>query len=277
MDVGFLTDLANFKKGSHFDVSAQLSQTFGSKGFLVNPRFSIFADGTVDVSLAGGIRHDLGFGVLGHHVFWDCSTLKEVKFNQFGHSLDLLTERFDYRINYYHPLVEKQRGQKYVYTSHRWVEGEMIWKNDFCQVGGGPKFDFFDQKVGVQARLMIPFKYVHVSTMASYDPKNKLSGCFSISFPLFNNPRKSPMHAPIFHRTRVQYTQELIEIPYKKSHQEKEGNLGLTKPPVSPTSSPEKEEPSESEGAQEEEPAVESTNDQNHPSNDSSGFFFFLR
>src|SRR6476469_9189525 len=87
LDIGLITDFTKFIERTHFDINTQLSYEFPNHSLILNPRFSLFFDGTVDLSVACGMRHQTPFGIVGHHLFWDCSTLKEVKFNQLGHSL----------------------------------------------------------------------------------------------------------------------------------------------------------------------------------------------
>lgn len=211
-DISLTTDFSNLKQRSHIDVNSQASFPVSSKMFILNPRISIYFDGTMDLSMASGLRHELPWGTLGHHVFWDTSALKNARFHQIGHSLDFLTPKFDYRLNYYHPITKEQISTKYFLSSHNWAEFEMTWKNSFCQIGLGPKYDFFRNEWGTQLRTLVPFKFFSIGSLLSYEKSNGFAGCFSLSFRLFSLPRPSFLHSPISHRSRVQYSKQVIPI-----------------------------------------------------------------
>ena len=212
-DISLTTDFANLKERSHIDFNSQAAFPFSNKAFLLNPRLSVFFDGTMDVSVATGLRYEFEFGTLGHHLFWDSSGNKDAHFHQLGHSLDFLTPIFDFRVNYYHPITKEQTDEKFIISPHRWVEGEVVWKNRFCQLGLGPKYDLFKKRWGSQARIVFPFRFFSIGSLISHDKNNGVSGCFSLSFRLFSTPRQSFLQSPICHRSRVQYSKQVIVIP----------------------------------------------------------------
>jgi len=239
-DISLTTDFTKLRERSHVDFNSQAGFPLKGRSILINPRISLYFDGTMDVSLATGMRHEFKYGTLGHHVFLDSSSLKNVHFQQVGHSLDFLTPNFDYRINYYHPLVKSQTTQKYLFSSHKWVEAEIIWKNKFCQVGIGPKYDLFNKEWGSQVRAIVPFKFFSLGTLFSYEKNTGFSGCFSLSFRLFSTPRSSLLHAPICHRSRVQYSKQVIVVPPPVVPKRQETKPDLDKPKENP---PEQEIP----------------------------------
>lgn len=212
-DISLTTDFANLKEYSHVDLNSEVAFPFSNRAVLLNPRLSIFFDGTMDASVAAGLRHEFKYGTLGHHVFWDSSGTKEAHFHQIGHSLDFLTPRFDFRLNYYHPITKEQSSKKYLFSPHKWMEAETIWKNRFCQIGIGPKYNLFNQEWGSQARLVVPFKFFSIGGLVGYEKSKGISGCVSLSFRLFSTPRTSLLQAPICHRSRVQYSKQVIYVP----------------------------------------------------------------
>ena len=221
LDINLTTDFTNLKERSHVDFNSQAVIPFPNRALLLSPRISIFFDGSMDVSVATGLRHQTSWGVLGHHIFWDSTGTKDAHFHQVGHSLDFLTDMFDYRINYYHPITKEQVYKKFLVSPHKWIESEVIYKHDLFHLGAGPKYDLFDGQFGFQAKATVPFSYFSVGAIGSYDQRNGLCGAVSLSFRLYGTPRKNSLESPIYHQSRVQYSKEQIFIPPpppKKKH-----------------------------------------------------------
>lgn len=213
LDINLTTDFTNLKERSHVDFNSQAVVPFSNRAFLLNPRISIYFDGSMDVSVATGLRHQTRVGTLGHHVFWDSTGTKDAHFHQIGHSLEFLTDMFDYRINYYHPITKDQIYKNFLVSPHRWFESEMVYKHALFHVGAGPKYDLFDKKWGAQAKVVVPFKYFSIASLIGYDKKKGCTAAISLSFRLYGTPRKSSMESPIQYQSRVQYSKELIFIP----------------------------------------------------------------
>ena len=213
LDINLTTDFSNLKQRSHVDFNSQAVVPFSKQAFLLNPRITIFFDGSLDVSLASGLRHQLKYGTLGHHVFWNSTATRDARFHQIGHSLEFLTDQFDYRVNYYHPITKDQQYKNFLVSPHRWVESEMIYKHRIFHVGAGPKYNLFEKAWGVQAKLSFPFQYFSIGSLVSYDTTNKFSSAISISFRLYGTPRKKSIDSPIHYQSRVLYSKELIFIP----------------------------------------------------------------
>lgn len=225
LDINLTTDFTNLKERSHVDFNSQAVVPFKSRALLLSPRISLFFDGSMDVSVATGLRHQTPFGVVGHHVFWDSTGTKDAHFHQIGHSLDLLTKNFDYRINYYHPVTKQQTYKNFLVSPHRWVESEIVYKHRLFHIGAGPKYDIFDKLWGAQAKITFPFNYFSVGSIASYDNRNGFSGSISLSFRLYGTTRKNSLESPIYHQSRVQYSKEYIfqpPPPEKKRQSEEE-------------------------------------------------------
>ena len=216
LDINLTTDFANLKQRSHVDFNSQAVVPFSTRAFLLNPRISLFFDGSMDVSLATGLRHQFTAGTLGHHVFWNSTATRDAHFHQIGHSLEFLTDMFDYRFNHYHPVSKQQEFKKYMVSPHRWSEFDVIYKHPMFQIGVGPKYDFFQKTLGMQGKVTFPFQHFSVGSMISYDNINRLSGCVSVSFRLYGTARKSAMESPIQYQSRVIYSKEPIFVPPPK-------------------------------------------------------------
>lgn len=237
LDINLTTDFNNLKERSHVDFNSQAVVPFTNRSLLLSPRISVFFDGSMDVSVATGIRHQTPLGILGHHVFWDSTGARDAHFHQIGHSLDFLTDLFDYRINYYHPITKQQVYKKFLVSPHRWIESEIVYKHSLFHVGMGPKYDLFDKQWGAQAKVTVPFNYFSIGSIASYDRRSGFSASISLSFRLYGTPRKSAMESPIYHQSRVQYSKELVFIPpppQKKRHPEKDHVKEEVKPSDKP-------------------------------------------
>lgn len=213
LDIELVSEVSHLEQKMHIDVGAEGAFLMGEKVFIVNPKLSLFLDKSMDASIATGMRYKTALGCFGHHIFWDSSSTKDGHFNQIGTSFDLLTDFFDYRINYYHPLTRKQKTEEILSRSHRWVESEVIFKHPYFQVGMGPKYNLFEKEWGTQMRISVPFHHFNIEAFISHDSKNKFYGCMSFSFSLYSTPRSDYFDAPISHRSRVQYSKEPIYIP----------------------------------------------------------------
>jgi hypothetical protein len=213
LDVNFVSEISHQEQKMHVDVGTEGSIAMGDKVFIVNPKLSLFLDGSMDASVAAGFRHETSLGYFGHHLFWDSTSTKDGHFNQAGLSIDLLTDGFDYRVNYYHPLTQEKTTDSLVLSPHRWVEGEVIFKHPHFQVGLGPKYNLFDKEWGTQFKVTVPFQHFSVEAFVSHDNKNSFRGCLSFSFSLYSTPRSGYADAPISHRSRVQYSKEPVYIP----------------------------------------------------------------
>lgn len=231
MDVSF--DPMNMKSRSHVDIAPQTSVSFSDKAWLLTPRFSIYMDGSFDLALATGIRHSTSYGFIGHHAFWSVSQTKHGNFHQVGHSFDFLTPKWDFRINYYHPITKIQMDEWFLYKSHIWAESEALWKGEHFNIGIGPRYNFTTDCWGSQWRFVVPFKYFNLGAIFGYDYKSQFTFSISFSFSLYNSIRTSQIHDPISHKSRVRY--EKIELPIhnkakepkKESKREITENLGL--------------------------------------------------
>lgn len=225
VDVSF--DPMNIKARSHIDIAPQSAVSFSDKAWLLTPRFSIYLDGSCDIAVATGLRHTTENGYLGHHAFWSVSQTKHGKFHQVGHSLDYLTPKWDFRVNYYHPITKIQMDDWFLYSTHIWAEGEALWKGEHFNIGFGPRYNFTTDCLGTQLRFVVPFKYFNVGAIVGYDYRSQLLFSISFSFSLYNSTRTSQLHDPISHKSRVRY--EKIELPIQnKAQKPKEEKKGLT-------------------------------------------------
>jgi hypothetical protein len=233
-DLSINTDFSNLKERSHIDLNTQAIVPFQQRSMIINPRLSVFFDGTMDASVAMGMRHDISYGILGHHVFWDSSWVKGARFHQIGHSLDFLTESLDFRINYYHPITTEQESNIFLFSSHRWIEAETVLKTNLLHIGIGPKYDLFQKTWGAQARFIVPLKFFSIGTLVSHENATGWSGCFSLSFRLYSSARDSLLSHPVCHRSRVQYSKEIIYVAppviQKPSEQKTEIKIEIEEP-----------------------------------------------
>lgn len=220
-DLSVNTDFADMEHRSHIDMTTLVVtplQTKTPRALLLTPRVSVFFDGTMDFSAAVGMRHQTPWGVLGHHVFWDGTSFKGANFHQLGGSLDFLTETLDFRVNYYHPVTKYQSYESMMFSSHKWMESEVVLKTAGFLLGAGPTYDLFTNTWGLQSKATIPMNMVNFSVVSAYDALNKFSTSFSISFRLYNSLRESLLHDPVSHKSRVQCSKEYAFVPstYKK-------------------------------------------------------------
>jgi hypothetical protein len=232
VDVSF--DPMNIKSRSHIDIAPQTDFDFGDKTLLFTPRFSMYLDGSCDLAVATGMRHTLENGFLGHHAFWSVSQTKHGKFHQLGHSFDYLTPKWDFRVNYYHPITKTQQDDWFLYSTHIWAESEALWKGQYFNVGLGPRYNFTTDCWGAQSRFVVPFKYFNVGAIIGYDHQSQITFSVSFSFSLYNSTRKSQLHDPISHKSRCRYEKIELPIPNKAKTPKEEqkadkGHLGVVK------------------------------------------------
>jgi hypothetical protein len=234
-DLDVCLDPMSMKSRSHIDISPQSVVPFNDKVWLLSPRFSVYMDASLDIALATGLRHTFSKGYFGHHVFWSVSQTAHGKFHQVGHSLDYLTPRWDFRVNYYHPVTKTQMDEWFLYSTHKWAESEVLWKGQHFNVGLGPRYNFTTDCWGVQTRFVVPFKYFNLGAIVGWDYDSLPTFSISFSFSLYNSTRTTQLHDPISHKSRVRY--EKIELPVHNKAKEPieeqkkaiEENLGLVK------------------------------------------------
>lgn len=216
-------DPMNVKQKSYIELSPSTYLPIDDKSWIFNPKLSFYLDGSVDVSMATGMRHTTQNGFLGHHVFWSLSQTKHGSFHQIGHSLDFLTEDWDYRVNYYHPLTKQQTDDLFKYDTHKWTEVEALWKGDHFNIGFGPKYNFSTRSIGLQTRFVIPFKFFNIGACAGYDHKHGFSSALSLSFNIYSTGRRSQLNGNISHKSRVRYGKTILpryQKPQKHKHDE---------------------------------------------------------
>lgn len=220
LDVSLSLDPLSVEKGSRVDISHQLFFPFESRLVILNPRMCAYFDNHVDLSFGVGQRHVVKGSLLGYHLFYDFSKHSPMYFHQGAVALEYLTSQFDYRFNYYHPLVDDMSLEKFSYHPHKWMEAEAMWKGDRFSVAVGPVFNVSTQSFSAKARVMIPYKNAVLSAGVECDRSFDLRSFVSLGYQLYNLPKTSEK-VGVGRNNRVRFEQHEIPLSLPPPAEEK--------------------------------------------------------
>lgn len=190
------TDPSNLDHRTSFNVATTTSVMEGNHSILICPEMTFYTSGGVDFSVAMAHRHRFKGFVLGHQVFFDRSNTRSFDTDQIGTGFDLLTNQFDFRVNYYQPI--RSRGV-ITFKSSKWMDAEILFKTKYFGVGTGPLYNFNMKEWALHSRLVIPMKGFSVNFGALCGQSGLSQALVSISFHLFKPNHSSALISPPGH------------------------------------------------------------------------------
>ena len=200
VDVRIDTDPNNLQNRSSFNITTTTSQEFGTDhALLFTPEMTFYNDGSVDFSIGAGHRHNWKGLAFGHHVFFDRSTVGALCLDQVGTGVDVLSDRVDFRANYYHPCTKATDGGFFTVKSCRWADAEFFFKTPYFGVGTGPLYNLDFKNWAIHSRLVVPLRDCSVSVGAIAGQGGYGQALLSVSFHLFKPKSKGNLTAPSCH------------------------------------------------------------------------------
>ena len=196
VDLRIDSDPDNLGKRSCFNVTTTNSITNQNYAFLFSPSMSFYVDGAVDFSFAFANRYQFSKCVVGHQVFFDRSYRPTLVADQLGTGIDVLTNHFDVRLNYYHPLRTKGL---YKFSGSKWMDSEILFKTPYFGVGTGPLYNIDMRTWALHSRLIIPMKgfSVNIGGLCGAGAYSQLM--ISLSFHLFPAKNATRLTSPMCH------------------------------------------------------------------------------
>lgn len=218
VDLKMSVDPIDAKNRSHIDIVAQKAFEFKNFSILLSPEIAFYFNKSVDFGLTLGHRWNLAYGAVGHYVFFDRSQLPKISVNQVGSGFDYITDKFDVRLNYYHPISPALQLKDRIVKPCKWIESEGIFKHKYVHIGAGPTFNIDAKVVGVQSKIIFPFDKFSLGLGASID-QNKHKQLFLItSFHLYKTSKYNHANSPSSHTKRPKiYSYKIKQEPSKVS------------------------------------------------------------
>lgn len=212
LDISLSVDPLSVEKGSRIDINHQMFFPTENSTWIVNPRMCAYFDNHVDLSLGVGHRRACFGNLLGCHLFYDFSKHSPMYFHQGGVALEYLTPFFDYRLNYYHPVVKERVLEEFSYHPHQWMEAEAVWKGSRFSVAAGPAYNLSTQTFSAKGRVMVPYQNLVVSAGLEMDTSLDLRSFVSVGYQLYNLP-KSRDKVGVGRNNRVRFAQQEVAVP----------------------------------------------------------------
>lgn len=184
----------------------------GKHGALLTPEMTFHVNGNTDFSVTMAHRHKFKNVVWGHSVFLDRTHLDFCQLDQVGTGLDLLTNFFDVRLNYYHPLT---RFKYPIIFPNRWVDSEVFFKTKFFGVGTGPLYNIDTKTWALHSRIVVPLKTfsIHLGALCGSGPWADSKAVLSVSFHLFRPKTMNRMATPASHLQRSSFYYTSAYVP----------------------------------------------------------------
>lgn len=226
VDLRLDTDPSNLQGKSAFNVITTTAlQTEDSKhAVLFTPEMSFYANGGIDFSVTTTHRHKYKNVVVGHNIFFDRTNAGSFFLDQLGTGFDLLTPRFDFRVNYYHPITN------YAYSplkACKWADSEIFFKTPYFGVGTGPLYNLDMKEWALHSRVIIPFKDFSLNFGGLCGQAGFSQAIFSISFHLFKPKSQDILISPPCHvqKANIYYNSGYMFDPMMESKLEYNPNI----------------------------------------------------
>lgn len=190
IDSHLSTDLLSPFDKTKLDISSTFMQPNGDlSNIVLSPRLTTYMNENFDLSVGLGVRKEFVHSdfTLGYHFFYDTSYQKYRMSHQTGMSGEWLSDGFDFRINYYHPLKNLNRKCTFLPTPQKWVEAEALWKFDSFAAGLVPTYNMSSKHFAVKPKIIIPFKRFVLETGVTLSQNmNETSSYVGIGIPLYS-------------------------------------------------------------------------------------------
>lgn len=198
VDLRLDTNPSDLNGKSAFNVvtTTAIQADSNNHALLFTPEMSFYANGGIDFSVTSAHRHRHRDFVWGHNVFFDRTNVGGQFCDQVGTGLDLLTNRFDFRINYYHPITDYGASPL---RACKWADSEIFFKTKYFGVGTGPLYNVDMKHWALHSRLVVPCRDFTLNFGGLCGEAGYSSAIFSISFHLFKPKNPDTLTCPPCH------------------------------------------------------------------------------
>jgi hypothetical protein len=169
-----------------------------SHAILMMPEMSFYTNGGIDFSVTGAHRHRWNNWVWGHTMFFDRTYVDGNSLDQIGTGMDLQTDRFDFRANYYHPATHYGNAE---FVASKWLDAEIFFKTKYFGVGTGPLYNIDMKAWALHSRIVIPLRNcsLNFGGICGSGELGQSQAVFSISFHLFKPSKANRLISPPCH------------------------------------------------------------------------------
>lgn len=186
----------------------------GQAAIVVNPIFKPCPKGDHSFTLGAGLRIPVASTVAGFFLYGDVSNEFGDRHFQMGPSVELLTEKVDYRFNLYLPVrAEKLNGPIYT-TSHCHSDFHLVYKMKYAHIGIGPAYNVTRNDLGCDLSVMIPIKDLRLSFDYGISAGYENYGRVALSFAFGGLNRESPYTQAVKRKHGVIVTSEEMNFRY---------------------------------------------------------------
>lgn len=162
--IPFIGHVAEFDSTIHFQVGTQFPEETSYMKFsgniydyvpdtdviwVLNPRIYLNASVPIDFAGSAGIKIPTGPLVIGCHTFGHFHNFGDFPVNQFGHTFELIHNRFEIRTNYYHP-AQGVFPISYGILSSKRIDFEVMFKMPHSMISIMPIYQFENSKSSLE-------------------------------------------------------------------------------------------------------------------------------
>lgn len=186
---------------------------------LFTPEMSFYTNGGIDFSVTAAHRHRFKNIVWGHNVFFDRTNVGGQFCDQVGTGLDLLTNRWDFRANYYHPITDFGYSPL---KACKWIDSEIFFKTKYFGVGTGPLYNVDMKNWALHSRLVVPFKdfSLNLGGICGGGETGIAQVLFSISFHIFKPRSNDTLITPPCHIQKASIYYNSVYALQNASHED---------------------------------------------------------
>lgn len=161
--------------------------------WVISPKIFLNPTVPMDFAMSAGVKCPLGDHVIGTHVFGHFHNFGDFPVNQYGHTFEVLHDKWEAKVNYYYPAKDVFPLSTGVKSSHR-IDSEFAIKTPKGSFSLGPMYEFDGQKFGMLAKVTAIFEKtdigIEVCQPAGGSTMTSLFCTFK--FPNKNKPKISP-------------------------------------------------------------------------------------
>lgn len=200
VDLRIDTNPMNLQGRSAFNLTTttSLPDDAENHALIFTPEMSFYTNGGIDFSITTGHRHKWDSWILGHTIFFDRSNVSGIALDQMGTGFDLQTPRFDFRMNYYHPITQLDESPIQL---AKWMDAEIFFKTPWFGVGTGPLYNIDQNSFSLHSRIVVPVKDItlNLGALCGEGEMGISQAIFSISFHLFKPKKPNALTSPPCH------------------------------------------------------------------------------
>ncbi len=181
--------------------------------WIVSPKIYFNPSVPVDFAMSAGLKTPVGPLVLGYHGFGHFHNFGDFPVNQYGHTFEVLHNRWEAKINYYHPANGVYPMSAGIISSQRF-DSEFTFKTGNAAITVGPVYQIQDRQWGLLGRMAVLFESTDVGIEINRDPNGETNTSLFTTFRFPN--KKKPAFAPKGNNS-YHYTNLSIESPGSQS------------------------------------------------------------